>query len=209
MGLKNKSLRKQDWFFAFCVYKNVSQKNCFLYINESYNYYHQQKTTCTSYIYTKGKTDIKTIIFKKYIDTLQKARQFASRFLYKKLKTLRYAICHELFWSWHLCTKIMTLCVKWSFYKTIQTLRKKQDNLRYVFICKNQDTLHYAIFIEFLKLAERRGNLYMQKQCNFVTFMEAKNNALCVTFLHTKILTLCVTFLISQKTMHFVLHFYI
>ena len=25
------SVRKQDWFFAFCVYKNVSQKKVFVY----------------------------------------------------------------------------------------------------------------------------------------------------------------------------------
>ena len=33
----------------------------------------------------------------KNIDTLQKARQFALRFIYKKPDTLRYAICHEIF----------------------------------------------------------------------------------------------------------------
>ena len=35
------------------------------------------------------------LIYKK-IDTLQKARQFASRFIYKKPDTLRYVICHEI-----------------------------------------------------------------------------------------------------------------
>ena len=47
-----------------------------------------------------------------------------------------------------------------------ETLRKKQDNLRYVSIYKNPDTLRYAIFMEFLKLAEGGAYLY------------AKNNAL-------------------------------
>ena len=35
------------------------------------------------------------LIYKK-IDTLQKARQFASRFIYNKSDTLRYAIFHEM-----------------------------------------------------------------------------------------------------------------
>ena len=33
-------------------------------------------------------------------------------------------------------------------YKKCQTLCKKQDNSRYVFIYKKQDTLRYAIFHE-------------------------------------------------------------
>ena len=50
-------------------------------------------------------------------------------------------------------------------YSKSQTLFKKQDNLRYVFIHKKPHTLHYTIFREFLKLA----------------------------FMYTKIMTLCVT----------------
>ena len=51
-------------------------------------------------------------------------------------------------------------------YTKIQTLRKKQDNLRYVFIHKNPDTLRYTIFMECLKLAEG-GWDYMQKTMHF------------------------------------------
>ena len=38
-------------------------------------------------------------------------------------------------------------------YRKIQTLFKKLDNFRYVFIYKKQYTWHYEIFMKFLKLA--------------------------------------------------------
>ena len=68
-------------------YKNVSQKKCFLYINEDFNECHQQKKTCT-FLY------------------IQKAKK-CETFLYPKT----------------------------------QTLFKKQDNFRYVFMNKKHDTL--------------------------------------------------------------------
>ena len=42
-----------------------------------------------------------------------------------------------------------------STYVYIQKARqfeKKKDNLRYVFICKNPDTLRYAIFHDFMEI---------------------------------------------------------
>ena len=39
-----------------------------------------------------------------------------------------------------------TLCYGTFLYTKSQTLRKKQDNLRYVFMFTNPDTLYYAIF---------------------------------------------------------------
>ena len=76
----------------------------FLYINENYNDCPQQNTTCTLYIFIKGKK--------------------CESFLYTK----------------------------------IQTLYKKQDNFRYIFIYKNQDTLRYAIFHEIFEVG-----IYIQK----------------------------------------------
>ena len=38
-------------------------------------------------------------------------------------------------------------------YTKIQTLFKKQDNLRYVYIYIEQDTLRYVIFMKILKFA--------------------------------------------------------
>ena len=48
-------------------------------------------------------------------------------------------------------------------YTKSMTLRKNQDKLRYVFVYKSQDTLRYAIFIEFLKLAEGGGHFYIHQ----------------------------------------------
>ena len=88
-----------------------------------------------------------------------------------------------------------TLCY-WTFlYTKIQTLRKKQDNLRSVFMFKNPDTLHQAIFIEFLEFAEGGG------------IFTLKNSSLCVTFLYLKNNALCLTFYI-QKARHYALYFY-
>ena len=47
-------------------------------------------------IYKKGKKVQNNFIYKNIV-TLQKARQFASRFIYDNPDTLRYAIFHENF----------------------------------------------------------------------------------------------------------------
>ena len=67
-------------------------------------------------------------------------------FIYKKHDTFRY--------------------VKFLNTKS-QALRKKQDNLRYVFIYKNLALLRYAIFIEFLKFAKGGGHLLLKKTMYF------------------------------------------
>ena len=50
-----------------------------------------------------------------------------------------------------------------ALYTKIQTLCKKQDNLRYVFIHKKPHTFRYAIFHDFFKLEF----IYKQKACHF------------------------------------------
>ena len=50
-----------------------------------------------------------------------------------------------------------TFCYVKFLYTNIQTPRNKKDNLRYFFINNNPDTFRYAIFMEFLKLAEMGG----------------------------------------------------
>ena len=47
-------------------------------------------------------------------------------------------------------------------YTKIQKHRKKQDNFRYVFIYKKQDTLRYAIFHEIFEVG-----IYIQKSRHF------------------------------------------
>ena len=59
------SLHKKDCFFAFCVYKNVSQK-IFLHKNENHNDSNQQKTTCTfSRNFSRSKTICVTFLLTK------------------------------------------------------------------------------------------------------------------------------------------------
>ena len=67
-------------------------------------------------------------------------------------------------------------------YTKTQTLRKNQDNFRYVFIYKNPALCVPRFFIGFLKFAEG-GDIYLKKY-----------NSLCFTLLYRKCLTLCVTF---------------
>ena len=68
-----------------------------------------------------------------------------------------------------------TLCYVTFFDTKSQTLRKKQDTLRYFFIYKNPDTLRYGVFKKFLKLA----------------FIYKKHDTLrYLTFLYTQIQTL-------------------
>ena len=67
------SVRKQDWFFfAFCVYKNVSQKNWFLYMNDNYNDCHHRKTK-RMFLYTQNRKKIAKRFY------MQKARHFSKR----------------------------------------------------------------------------------------------------------------------------------
>ena len=71
-------------------------------------------------LYTKSKKMQNVVIYKKP-DTFQKARQFPLRFyIDKKEDTLRYGIFDENF--------------KLGIYTKSMTLRKKRDNLRYVYI---------------------------------------------------------------------------
>ena len=81
-------------------------------------------------------------------------------------------------------------------YTKIQILRRKQENLRYVYIYTKILTLGVTRFItEFLKLVEERGeerNFYEKKMHFALNFNKKK--ALSVTFLFTKSATLCVAF---------------
>ena len=87
------------------------------------------------YIYKK-ETNSKRLYI--YIYT-QKARHFSKRraiFIYKKLDNFRYAIFHENFEIDICIKKHDTLRYVKFLFTEIQTLRKKQDNFRYVFIYK-------------------------------------------------------------------------
>ena len=78
-------------------------------------------------------------------------------------------------------------------YIKSQTLRKKQENLSYVFIYKNPDTFHYAISHGIFEIGGGGG-----------TFLYAKKNVLCVTFLYAKTMHFALSFYL-QKATHFAL----
>ena len=126
--------------------------------------------------------------------------------IYKNQYNLRYSILMK-------CFKLAFIYIQksWQFalreflYTQIRTLRKKQDNLRYVF--NIQKSWHFASrdFSWNLWNWRRRGAFLITKNNALcVKFLYAKNNALCVTFLFTKILTLCVTFLNTKNNALFV-----
>ena len=158
----------------------ISKKNCFIHINENYNDFHQQNTMCTFLYIQKTKQIAKRLYTYKNPDTSQKSRQFLLRCYIQKARHFTLRDFPWKFWSWYLYTKNMTLCVTWRFYtQKIQTLRKKHDNLRYVFKYKNPDTLRYAIFMEFLKLAEWGGHLYIKKKTlRYILYAKKMNFAL-------------------------------
>ena len=115
-------------------------------------------------------------------------------------------------------------------YSKGQTLFKKQDNLRYIFIHKNPNTLLYEILYKCLKLAF----MYIYKKhdtfsyvdflyTKIQTLLRKKQDNLRYFFIYTKSLTLCVTrfymeffklaegggHFYRQKTMYFEVNFYI
>ena len=90
------SLRKK-YFFSFCLYKNVAQKQ--LYINVNNNDSHQQKKTSTFLYIYKAKKMLNVYIY------IQKARHFS------KSKTIYVAF---------LLTKSHTLYVTRFFMKFLK-----------------------------------------------------------------------------------------
>ena len=66
-------------------------------------------------------------------------------------------------------------------YTKSQTLHKNLDNLHYLFIYKNPDTLRYAIFHRIFEIGGGGGGY-------------AKNNTICITLLFAKKYVLYVTF---------------
>ena len=143
-------------------------------------------------------------------DTLQKSRQFPSRFYIQKARQFRLRDFSWRIWSWHLYTKSMTLCVKWRFYtQKSRQFAKMQDNLRYVFTKKNWTLCVTRFFIEFLILAEGRGDFYMQKTMHpALNFYKQNKMYLALKFYMQKIMHFALSFCI-QKYWHFALHFYI
>ena len=105
-----KSVRKQDWFFAFCVLKNVSQENLFVYKwkctitaigkrQRARFYIYKKAKTCDSFLYTKSRHFAKS---KKFPVTfyIQKVRHFTLRNFHENVevgiyiqKARHFAVC--------------------------------------------------------------------------------------------------------------------
>ena len=118
------------------------------------------------YIYTKQKNAKFIYIYSK-IQTLRKKQDNLQYvFIYKKIDTLRHAIFHEnsdmvIFIQKHDTLRYVTF-----LYTKSLTLRKKQDNLCYVFLYTKILTLCVTrFFMEFLKMAEG-GRVIHKKQWN-------------------------------------------
>ena len=161
------------------------------------------------FIYTNGKKIAKQFNIQKYRH-LAKSKAICVTFY---IKEARYFMVCDFSWnfcSWNLCTKSMTLSVTWCFIKKGRHFAKRKTICVTFLYSEDPDTLHYAIFIEVLKLAEGRGaflyaktihfalhfckqkimhfalHIYIQNPDTLCYIFIAKNNSLCVTFLYLK-----------------------
>ena len=138
------------------------------------------------FIYTKAKKP-NNFIYKK-ARYFAKSKTISVTFLYtKKRKSLFVIRFFMKFWSWHLYTKSMTVCVTWCFY--IQKARHfaKTMTICVRFLYTKIITLYVTrFFIEVMKLAEGGGGFNAKMNALCATFYFAKNNALCVMFLYTE-----------------------
>ena len=103
------SVRKQEGFF--CVFKNVLQKNVFVYEWEL-QWPLASKDNAHVFICIKSKTNCKTSVFTKSMTVFKKLDNFRYVFIHKKTYTLRYRIFHE--------------------YLKLAFIYKKHNTLRYV-----------------------------------------------------------------------------
>ena len=78
-GLENKSVRKQDWFFAFWVYKNVSQSNCFFVYEWKWQWLPSVKYN-VHILYKQTAKKVQNNFIYKNIDTLHKSKTIYANF---------------------------------------------------------------------------------------------------------------------------------
>ena len=150
MGNKNISIHKQDFFFAFCVYKNISHKIVHEWIFQCMP---SAKDNVPIFIYKKNKTKCETIVYTKTKTLCKKKEKFPYVYIYKKHDTLRYLIFMKFLKLAFIYKNYDTLRYVTFLYTKIWTICKKQDNLRYV-LYKIWTLSVTQFFIEFLKLVE-------------------------------------------------------
>ena len=132
--------------------------------DNAYVYIHKKRKKCNTFSYTKNHTLFKKLDNSRYV------------YIYKKAIHLTLLDFRENFEVGIYIQKVWQFALHDFLYTKYQTLHKKQDNLRYVFIYKNPETLRYAIFYWIFEIGRGGGGV----------FLYPKNNALCITFLYYK-----------------------
>ena len=125
------------YFFAFCVYKNVSEYKICLYINWNYNNCHQQKTMCTLYIQKEKKCE--TVFYKK-------SKTILVLFLYTKCMIIFVMRFSWKFWIVIYIQKArhFVLCDVFIYIKP--DILQKARKCALHFIYRNPHSLRYAMF---------------------------------------------------------------
>ena len=103
-----------------------------------------------AHVYIHKKKKMRNVFIYKKPDTFQKARQSPLR-LYTKSHTLDVMGFSWNFWSWHLYTKSMTLCVTWSLY-----IQKARHFAKSKTMC---DTFLYTVLL--ISTARLEHNTYI------------------------------------------------
>ena len=142
------SLRKNDCFFAFCVYKSIFAKNRLLFVNGRNNYSHQQKTTCTSLYSEKAKKAKHSYIYITKVTLFKKEGNCCYVYIHKNSNTTNVTQFFTIFFfeiGTYICTKAWKFALRDIFiYKKPGTSKKaRQFALRFL-INKKLDTLHYT-----------------------------------------------------------------
>ena len=120
------SVRKQDYFIFLLLYKNVSQKNWFLYMNENYDECHHKKK-CVR-LYTIKAKKLLNVLYKKKAYIFQKARQFPLCFYIQKAIHLTLRDFHEILEVGIYIQKALHFALRDVFiYKKVDTSQKARQ----------------------------------------------------------------------------------
>ena len=139
------------------------------------------------YIYKYPKKSKRLYIYPKSQTLFKQQENLCYVFIHKKLHTLCYAIFHGIL-EIGICIYIKNDTLRYvTFFNTkSQTLLKKQDNLRYIFIYKKPDTLRCVIFHGTFEISRGvGGHFYIQKTMHIVShFYILKKSTLCYVFVY-------------------------
>ena len=165
-----------------------------------------KKQRARIYIY-KAKKMPNVLIYTKSRTLRKNKDNYHYVFIFKKPETLRYKFFINILILAFIYKKNDTLRYVKFLYTIIQTLHKKQDNLRYVFIYKNPDILRYAISLNFLNWRRGRVFLYAKKKHFALHFYIQKTIHFALRYIFKKPDTL--RYILYAKTMRFALRLYI